>query len=211
MSNYHDLAVKDIEFKIRPLTFRESLQFAKKKDSISFYQFVKEFLLVTTTLDEYKIDDMLLQDCISIMVFYKMLFWGNEEITKNLTPKSFLTQTPNYEEKIITFGGYRFTNLLKMSQVIQAEQIAYSRRDIELKNLYILASSCMKDLQSGIKVIVEDSEDNKEFREFITQLNDNISLVSHTKIDLLLDFENLSIGSENNQYILLENSFFFWD
>jgi len=213
MSNFqwHDLAVKDIEFKIRPLTLRESLMFAKRKDSIGFYEFVKEFLLTTTSLDELRLGEMLLQDCISIMVFYKMLFWGNEEIAEGLTPKDFLTQQPDYEERIINFNGFRYTNFLKLDNVIQAEKVSFAKRDFELKNLYILASSCMKGLSSGIDEIVDNGIDNTEYRDFIMQLNDNISIVSHTKIDLLLDFEKLSIGStSNNKYVVIDNSFFFW-
>lgn len=209
--SYEDLEVRNLKFKIRSLTFLESLSFSKKSKNLKFYKFLKEFILLVTTLDDRQVSEMLIQDAISIILFYKMTFWDNVELVEGVTPRDLLFQNVDYKEEFVNFQGYRFTNFITIDRAIKAEELCYARGKFEYESFYILASSCTKKVSNGIDILIENSEDSEETRNTIKLINYNISKVSHAKIDLIADFENVSCITQDNIAVVLQQEFFFWE
>jgi len=208
----HTLELKDKKIILKPLSFKKSLSFAKNSDKINFFEFVKKFLDEVTSLDFREIDELLFQDAISIMIYYRMLFFDNEPLSDDgITPKDFLMQKPNYDEKIMEIGGFRFTNLITLKKMAEAERFCYLNKEPEFMGVYLLCGACLKSLGKGKEILIDNAIDSKEFREQIKTLNFLIGSVSHTKIDLLFNLENISIVNQNQQALVLEDNFFFWD
>jgi len=209
----HDLEIRDLKLTIEPLSFKKSLMFAKNSDKLNFFEFVKQFLDEVTSLDKRQINDILFQDAITILTYYRMLFFDNEPLTDDgeTTPKNFLTQKPDYEEKIIEIKGFRFTNLITLSKIADAEKFCFLNKGAEYMGLYLMMAGCLKSLNKGKEILFDNAIDTKEFREQIKQLDYIIGSVSHTRVDLLFDLENISIVSDLSQALALKDNFFFWD
>jgi len=209
----HNLEIRDLKLTIEPLKFKDSLQFAKNSDKLNFFEFVKMFLDKITSLDNRQINDMLFQDAITILVYYRMLFFDNESLTDDgeTTPKSFLTQKPDYKEKIIEIGGYRFTNLITLGKIADAEKFCYLNKSFDFMGLFLMMAGCLKSLQTGKNILFDNAIDTQEFREQVKQLDYLIGSVSNTRVSLLFDLENVSIVSDLSQALALKDNFFFWD
>jgi len=208
----HELEVNETKLTLHPLKFKESLKFAKNSNKINFFEFVKKFIDAVSSLDMRQIDDLLFQDAITIMTYYRMLFFDNESFSddESSTPKNFLTQKPNYDEKILEIDGYRFSNLITLKKIAEAERLCFLNKEPELLGVYLLAGTCLKSLGKGREILIDNAIDTKEFREQIKTLNLLVGAVSHTRIDLLYSLEHVSLVNSSSQALVLEDSFFFW-
>lgn len=202
--------MKNLDFKMTQLSFRDSVELNKKSKTLNTYEFYAYMLDKVTTLDTREINDLLLQDVYSILIQYLLEQFENPELASGIFASDFISHEQDYDEKIVKINGYRFSNThLTLKRAIEAEKYCYIKRDLSLLNFYLLGSTCLKGLKEGVEAILNTSDSNTH-RELVKALNNNIGLVSYSKIDLLADLEKVSILDSKNRFISIENEFFFY-
>jgi hypothetical protein len=204
--------LNSLEYDYNDIKVKDSIRLSKEAKRLNLFEFLELYLDKITTLDLRQINQLLLQDVYSIIIKYLMEKFENGLLVNNppLSPSDFLIQKPNYEEVIYKIDNYRFSNLaLTLDRAKKVEKYCYLNNDKDLLSLYLLAGTCLKGLKEGTDTII-NNDDSIELRNHINKLNELIGQVSYVKINLLLDFENLSIISNTNNYYVLDTEFFFY-
>jgi hypothetical protein len=202
--------INDLDYDIKSISFKESLELslvAGKMNSFEFYAF---FVEKVTTLDMKQVNNLLVQDIFAILLEYLFQTFDNPQISEipQIYAKDFLTNN-SYEEKIITINKFRFSNTnITLKKAIDAEKYCYLSGDADLLSIYIMASSCLKGLKSGVDTLLMQ-DDCKNTREDIKALN-SILKIGFVDVDFLVDLKSPSLLDKKNRYASLENEFFFY-
>ncbi len=202
----------DIEYEILPLTVKQSLSFAKQSNLLNTFQFYKELLNTMTTLDARQVDNMLLCDVYTVLVQMLSEHFELPVIdSQGLTSADLIIKTEgNYEEQIMTVGKYRFSSLkLTLKQAIDCEKLCYIKGDADFLGLYLLAGSCLKNLKAGVDTLLNTVAD-KSTMTSIRQLNNMVGNVSFTRVDFLLEPQNVCLITRDNTYLSLSKPLFFY-
>ena len=146
------------------LTLMDAISLQQEKSS--YFGFIRKAIYEISNLDDRQLDEISIQDAISLLVYYRMYFWGDMDITESpvLKPSDFIGSFNKEIDKdvFINIGEYRFTPYIKLKQAIDAEVYCNTMGDIKNLRFYILGAGCTKTLKDGVdtmKLLNADSED----------------------------------------------------
>lgn len=199
-----------LDYELNPISFLESLEYANKAKKLKPIEFIFTFLEKVSNLDARQINQLPLPDAISLLLLYLIDNFQNPEVYKDTYANDFTFQVPpNYNEKIIKIGKYRFTNKIPMIKAIEIENYCYTKGRPDLLSIYLLCGHCLKGTKEGVETIL-NGDDSIELRNDIKALNNAIGSISLCKLDLLNDLENISLVTQKNTVASLDLEFFFY-
>lgn len=199
-----------LDYELNPISFLESLEYSNKAKKLKPIEFMFTFLEKVSNLDTLQINQLPLQDAISLLLLYLIDNFSNPEVYKDTYANDFTFQVPpRYDEKIIKIGKYRFTNKINIAKAMEIENYCYIKGQPQLLSIYLLCGHCLKGTKEGVETIL-NGDDSVELRNNIKALNSAIGDVSLCKIDLLSDLENISLITKKNTIAKLDLEFFFY-
>jgi hypothetical protein len=180
------------------LTTEESLLLTQR--NLPKGEFIVDFLDKVTKLSKKEIMELPLGFALGYMLQY--LYWqnGDIEIAEGVTVLQMFNDNEielsgiGEREKIIKIDGYSFTNKLTVQNLLSAESRCALDNKLDLLGLYIMASSCLKGIDYGIKAILKTG-DNIEKRKKLLELEKSYSDISEVDIHLIADTKHLIVGN----------------
>ena len=153
-----------VEVVLSCLTLMEAISLQQEKSS--YFGFIRKSLYEISNLDDRQLDEISIQDAISLLVYYRMYFWDDMDITESpvLKPSDFIGSFNQEVKKdvYITIKNYRFTPYITLKKAIDAETYCNTMGDIKNLRFYILGAGCIKTLKDGVDTIKSLNADSKD-------------------------------------------------
>ncbi len=145
-----------IELKVRPLTVRESISVLQEKETKTPFNFIKHILQQITTLQNNEIEIIDLSDAITIILFYRINFFDNLELSTSpsILPTNFINSNFNPNAEDIKIGDFKYTPKITLSQANDAYLFSKTQGDSDLLTLYLIASCSDKILKESVDNIL---------------------------------------------------------
>ncbi len=195
-------------YELYSLTTREAIAMSNFAKNNNMIETIKRFVELHTSLDKGQLDLMLFSDVITLLIHHRNHFYSNLTLNKetNINPSQFVHLRENTEQ-ITHINGIRYTNQITFKKVEIAYNLAIMRQDIDILNLYIMGSGCLKrKLDKGIDNILETVASAEKEAQLLTHAT-AIKNTGNTRLDLITDTGKMYIESESHK-IELNGNFF---
>ena len=153
-----------VEVVLSCLTLMDAISLQQSKSS--YFGFIRKAIYEISNLDDRQLDEISIQDAISLLVYYRMYFWDDMDITESpvLKPSDFIGSFNKEVKKdiFITIKDYNFSPYITLKKAIDAETYCNTLGDIKNLRFYILGAVCTKTLKHGVdtmKSLNANSED----------------------------------------------------
>lgn len=191
-------SLPNVDVVLHCLTLVESISLQQEKSS--YFGFIGKVLDQVSNLDRNQIDKITIQDAVSILVYYRMFFWSDMDISESpkLAPSDFIGEYGKDVNKDthINIGDYRFSPFISLKKAIEAETYCNTLGDIKNLRFYIMGAGCTKSLKDGvdtIKALMANSEDIGLLKEYDALIGEP----SNIKLSLVDGSNRIAILSEH--------------
>ena len=182
---------------LKCLTLMDSISLQQKRTS--YFGFIREVLVEISNLDDRQLDRITIQDAIGLLVYYRMYFWDDMDITEDpvLGPSDFIGTYNKEINKDITISirEYRFTPFITLKKAIDAENFCNTYGDIENLRFYIMGAGCTKNLKDGVDTIKSLMANSKDIG-LIKQYDVLIGELSNITLSLMHSSNKIAIVAE---------------
>ncbi len=180
------------------LTLMESISLQQERSS--YFGFIYTALNKISNLDEKQLGQITIQDAIALLVYYRMYFWDDTDITEEpvLKPSDFIDKYNKEMKKdtTITIKEYRFTPFITLKKAIEAENFCNSYGDIQNLRFYVLGAGCTKTLKDGVDTM-KALQANSEDIGLLKQYDALIGELSNITLSLTHDSNKIAIIAEH--------------
>jgi len=208
--NYKELS--SLPYNEHELNLKQYLTITRKATTMNLFQFLEYFIVKTTTISKLEASQLLLADAIACVGAWSTNNFPEMPLNKDGTVyMSDIIQKeeePYQENKTLYIGGYLFDiGNLTLKTAILAEQLCYSKGDIDMLSVYLIAGMCEKGVSYGIKALLENKLD-VDLMTSIQELSEASSKLGHTSLVLGTEQKQLAIKIGDNQIMPIDNNFF---
>ncbi len=192
-------SLPNVDVILECLTLIQSIELQQQKSS--YFGFIHKALSEITNLDPAQLERITIQDAIALLVYYRMYFWDDMDITESpiLKPSDFIgkyDKEQNKDSKYITINNYRFSPFITLKSAIEAENYCTSMGDISNLRFYIMGAGCTKTLKDGVDSITSLMATSEDIG-LLKQYDAMIEEVSNIRLCLTHSSNKISIVCEN--------------
>ncbi len=208
MNRTEQITINKKNFEIYSMTTRQSIAISNFANKNNMIETIKRFVELHTSLDKGQLNEMLFSDVITLLIHHRHHFYSDLTLNKetNILPSQFVHLRENTEQ-ITHINSIRYTNQITFKKVEMAYSLAIMRQDMDILNLYILGSGCLKRrLDTGIDNILETIASKEKETQLVAH-STAVKSVGNTRLDLTTDTAKIYVESESHK-IELNGSFF---
>jgi len=178
-----------------------------QRKQLNKIEFLKQWLLLTTSLDEESIKGLHLSEAYTYALSYLATEMNNPEIVEGINAGELINFNKEREPIKIQINGFVFdTSLLTVQMADIAEKRCYIKRDEEVLGFYLLATMCVKGFKHGLNAII-DADFSTKVDEEIKAVLEELKLEGFVTLDLWSSLENISLII-NDETIEIDDNFF---
>lgn len=209
------LTLKNINFEIASLLARD---ISKDKPFLSIHNILK----AVSNIDKLSLQEISIQEAISIVVAYRMMSFNNHPMTSDaspLYPADFLIEyDDNYvrDGQLVSiesrdYGRVRFNPYITLANAIKAERDALIAQKTEMLGLFVLGAGCIFESSTKSNVVIGrevllNMEYSDENIASLNTLNLLLSSVSNIEISLFQGINDMRVliaaRKEGGSYVI---------
>jgi len=204
MYNISLSSLKDTNVSLHSLTVSEAEKLLRSP--MPYFIYIRKILEKITNLNQKELDNVSIQDAMSVLVYYRMVFWGDEEIAKtedgsSIKPSDFIG-TEEKEDDTIEIGGYLFSPIITLANAIIAEEKAMKSSSYKDNlRLFVLGAGCKGGVDKGIKVMTSIDASPESLGNMIAYTN-AIKTQSSINIDMIHPSLKIMIETQGGEPIM---------